>query len=90
MYDYAFNKSGIYNYTVTLTASEMKFYENGTLVNTMANSIGLATSNNLRLLADYYTNQNAKNLKMYNFMDYDRALTQTEIQTNYNVLSKNL
>ena len=89
-YDYAFNKSGIYNYTVTLTASEMKFYENGTLVNTMANSIGLATSNNLRLLADYYTNQNATNLKMYNFMVYDRALTQTEIQTNYNVLSKNL
>ena len=62
----------------------------GTLVNTMANSIGLATSNNLRLLADYYTNQNATNLKMYNFMVYDRALTQTEIQTNYNVLSKNL
>ena len=68
----------------------MKFYENGTLVNTMANSIGLATSNNLRLLADYYTNQNATNLKIYNFMVYDRALTQTEIQTNYNVLSKNL
>ena len=37
----------------THLASEMKFYENGTLVNTMANSIGLATSNNLRLLADY-------------------------------------
>lgn len=89
-YDYTFNKSGIYHYTVTLTASEMKFYENGTLVNTMSNSIGLATSNNLRLLANYYANQNATNLKMYNFMVYDRALTQDEIQTNYNALSKNL
>ena len=89
-YDYTFNKGGIYNYTITLSSSEMKFYENGTLVNTMSNSIGLATANNLRLLADYYTDQNATNLKMYNFMAYDRVLTADEVKQNYNVLTENL
>ena len=69
---------------------DMKFYENGTLVNTMSNSIGLATANNLRLLADYYTDQNATNLKMYNFMAYDRVLTADEVKQNYNVLTENL
>lgn len=89
-YDYIFNKSGIYNYTITLSSSEMKFYENGNLVNTDSNSIGLTTSNNLRLLAGYYTNQNATNIKMYNFMAYDRVLSADEVKQNYNVLSKNL
>ena len=89
-YDYTFNKGGIYNYTITLSSSEMKFYENGILVNTMSNSIGLATANNLRLLADYYTDQNVTNLKMYNFMAYDRVLTADEVKQNYNVLTENL
>ena len=51
----------------------MKFYENGTLVNTMANSIGLATKQQFKIISRLLYKSNATNLKMYNFMVYDRA-----------------
>ena len=73
------------NYTIILSSKEMKFYENGNLINTITNTIGLTTTNNLRLLAAYYSSQNATNLKMYNFMVYERELTQTEIQNNFQI-----
>lgn len=85
---YTFNKSGIYHYTVTLSSNEMKFYENGELVTSVPNTTGLATTNNLRILAAYYYDQNATNLKMYNFMVYDRALNQSEIQQNFQIIQK--
>ena len=84
-YTYTFAKSGIYQYAVTLSTSEMKFYENGELKETLSNTIGLTTTNNLRVLAAYYSSQNATNLKMYNFMVYNRALTDSEITQNYQI-----
>lgn len=84
-YSYTFAKSGIYNYAVTLSATSLKFYVNGVLTNTTTNTIGLKTSNNLRILAAYYTSQNATNLKLYNFMVYDRALTDAEVLQNYQI-----
>lgn len=60
----------------------MKFYVEGILVSTIKNSIGLGTSNPLRLLAAYNPSQNATNLKMYHFMVYDRVLTEEEIAKN--------
>ena len=84
-YEYTFAKSGIYNYTVTLSAKELKFYANGALINTTNNTNGLNTSNNLRILAAYYSSQNATNLKMYNFMVYNRVLSDSEVLQNYQV-----
>lgn len=82
-YNYTFNKSGIYTYAVTLSSSELKFYENGVLVTTISNTVGLNTSGNMRLLAARYSSQNATNLKMYNFLIYDRVLSDAEIQSVY-------
>lgn len=84
-YNYTFAKSGIYNYAVSVSSSQIKFYANGELVTTMNNTVGLNCSNPLRLLAARYSSQNATNLKMYNFMAYNRALSEAEIQQNYNV-----
>lgn len=85
-YDFNFNRAGIYTYTVTLSSSQMQFYQNGSLVTTINNAVGLTTTNNIRLLAVMYSNQNAKNLKMYNFMIYDRVLSGNEIQNNYEII----
>ena len=65
----------------------MKFYVNGFLTNTISNSIGLTCNENLRILASRYAyenNQNVNNMKVYNFMAYNRELTETEIQKNFN------
>ena len=83
--DYSFNKIGIYHYTISLSTKEFKFYVNGQLNQTLANTIGLETSNNIRFLAAYQASQNATNIKMYNFMIYDRVLTDSEILYNYNI-----
>lgn len=84
-YDYTFTKQGIYQYAVTLSSTELKLYVNGILQGNVNNTDGLVTSNNLRILSAYYTNQNATNIKMYNFMVYDRVLTDSEIQQNCKV-----
>ena len=84
-YNYALNKDGIYYYTVTLSADELRFYINGTLQYSMSNTIGLKTSNNLRILAAYYQGQNTSNVKLYQFMVYDRAITSDEVAQNYKV-----
>ena len=85
-YNYTFAKSGIYSYAVTVSSSQIKFYANGALVTTINNTNGLNCSNPLRLLAARYSSQNASNLKMYNFMAYNRVLSETEIQQNYNII----
>lgn len=87
-YTYSFNRTGIYSYAISLSSDEMKFYQNGVLVSTVSNTVGLTCQNNIRLLASRYTNeynQNVNNLKLYNFMAYERALTDNEIQQNYNI-----
>ena len=84
-YDYTFAKSGIYNYAVTLSNSQLKFYVNGVLTQTINNTVGLTCSSNLRLMAARYSGQNATNLKMYQFLAYDRVLSDSEILQNYNV-----
>lgn len=84
-FEYTFSRSGIYQYTLTLSNTEMKFYCNGNLIYNTANTVGLKTSNDLRLLAAYNSSQNSTNLKMYNFMVYNRALTESEVQTNFQV-----
>lgn len=84
-YECTFAKSGIYHYAVTLSATELKFYSDGELVSTVNNTVGLKSTNNLRILAAYHASQNATNLKMYNFMVYDRSLTEEEVQQNYQV-----
>lgn len=84
-YDYTFAKSGKSHYAVTLSATQLKFYVNGVLTNTTNNTVGLTTSNNLRVLAAYFPTQNATNLKMYDFMVYNRVLNDQEILQNYEV-----
>lgn len=84
-YDYTFAKTGKSHYAVTLSATQLKFYVNGVLTNTINNTVGLATSNNLRVLAAYFPTQNATNLKMYDFMAYNRVLNDQEILQNYEV-----
>ena len=84
-YDYNFKREGIYNYAVSLSSSELKFYENGKLKTTIKNTIGLKTNNNMRLLAARYTgsNQSSSNIKMYNFLIYNRVLSDAEIEKTY-------
>ena len=87
-YEFNFNRSGIYSYAVTLTNSEMKLYENGVLIATLDNTKGLTTNNNLRILGSRYSsesNQVPTNIKMYNFIAYDRALSAEEIQQNFEI-----
>ena len=85
-YDYTFNKVGVYNYAITLTNNELKFYENGVLKSTVINSVGLATSNNIRILSAGNSSQHATNLKVYNFLVYNRVLNDEEIQQNYQAI----
>ena len=85
---YTFSKDGIYCYAVSLSESQLKFYVNGQLESTASNTMGLICNNNLRLLSARYESQNASNIKMYNFMAYDRVLTDSEIQVNYNSISQ--
>ena len=81
-------EDGIYCYAVSLSESQLKFYVNGQLESTASNTMGLICNNNLRLLSARYESQNASNIKMYNFMAYDRVLTDSEIQVNYNSISQ--
>lgn len=85
-YAYTFSKAGKYNYAVSLSNTEMKFYENGQLITTVNNSAGLGTSGTMRLLSARHNSQNAQNLKMYNFLIYDRVLSDSEIQANYEIV----
>lgn len=84
-YNYTFAKSGIYCYAVTLSSSQLSFYVNGELNTSISNTKGLTCNNTLRLFAGRYDGQNATNLKMYNFMAYDRVLSASEIQETFNI-----
>ena len=81
-YSYTFAKSGKYSYAVSVSSSQVKFYENGQLITTINNETGLNCSNTLRLLAGRHSTQNSSNLKMYNFMAYNRALLDDEVLQN--------
>lgn len=87
-YEYTFTKNGIYCYAISLSSSQLKFYENGKLVGSINNTKGLNCNSSLRLLAGRYSSQNATNLKMYNFMAYDRVLSDSEIQTTFDINMK--
>lgn len=81
---YAFTGEPIKNYAIAIDMDYFKLYVNGELYQSIANLDGLNGST-LRLFGGKSPTQSSKSMKMYNFIAYNRALTDTEIQQNYNV-----
>jgi hypothetical protein len=78
-----------YNYTVTVSTTEMKFYTNGVLNNTVATTQALLTGNtNLVLNAGYFNNSivDFVNGDTSVFMMYSKALSDAEVLQNYNAM----
>jgi len=76
-----------YNYNAVLTTTTLALYENGILQNTVSDSNTFLTPNTtITLNAGYYNNSIVDyiNGKSSSFLIYNRALSATEIQQNYN------
>jgi len=76
-----------YNFSVTVSSSEIKLYRNGVLVNTLSNSDTMApTTDNMLIGAGYWNNSitDYVNGKIPVVQVYDRVLTAAEVLTNFN------
>jgi len=76
-----------YNYSAVLTTTTLSLYENGILQNTVSDSNTFLTPNTtITLNAGYFSDAivDFVNGKSSSFLIYNRALTATEIQQNYN------
>ena len=75
-----------YNYSAVLTTTALSLYENGILQNTVSNSNTFLTPNtNILLNAGYFQDAitDYVNARSSLFLIYNRALSATEIQQNY-------
>jgi hypothetical protein len=78
-----------YNYTVTVSATEMKMYTNGVINNTLATTQAFLTGNtNLVLNAGYFNNALTDwiNGDTSVFLIYTKVLTDAEVLQNYNAM----
>jgi hypothetical protein len=78
-----------FNYTVSVSPTEMKIYTNGILNNTTTTSLAfLNPASNMLLNAGYYNNAITDYLNGYTsvFMMYSNVLTAAEVLQNYNAL----
>jgi hypothetical protein len=76
-----------YNYSAVLTTTTLSLYQNGILQNTVSDSNTFLTPNtNIVLNAGYYADAITDyiNGRSSSFLIYNRALTATEVQQNYN------
>ena len=84
---YTFSNTSTYNYAVgTYDGSTMKLYLNGSLVGTATTSVSIIYSDSYPLLMGYYANAFATNMSIGSLKLYNRALSDTEIQQNFNAM----
>jgi hypothetical protein len=69
---------------VVLSTGELKLYVNGTLYTSVPNNDGTG-GGNLRIFGCNYTPQGSLAMKMYNFLAYDKVLSDEEIYQNYSI-----
>lgn len=75
------------NYTVTLTSTSLKLYQDGVLQDSLSGSFSLqAGSGSVLYGAGYYSDviTDYSNLEFSRILIYNRALSETEIAQNYN------
>jgi hypothetical protein len=78
-----------FNYTVSVSPTEMKFYTNGILNNTTTTSLAfLNPASNMLLNAGYYNNAilDYLNGDTSVFMMYSKTLSDAEVLQNYNAM----
>jgi hypothetical protein len=84
---YTFSDTSNYNYAVgTYDGSTMKLYLNGALVGTATTSISIVYSDSYPLLMGYYASAFATNMSIGSLKLYNRPLSATEIQQNFNAM----
>ena len=84
---YTFSNTSTYNYAVgTYDGSTMKLYLNGALVGTAITSVSIIYSDSYPLLMGYYANAFATNMSIGSLKLYNRPLSATEIQQNFNAM----
>jgi hypothetical protein len=84
---YTFSNTSTYNYAVgTYDGSTMKLYLNGALVGTATTSVSIIYSDSYPLLMGYYANAFATNMSIGSLKLYNRPLSATEIQQNFNAM----
>ena len=83
----AFSNTSSYNYAVgTYDGSNLRLYLNGASVGNSSLSISIVYSDSYPLLLGYYANSIATNMNVGSLKLYDRVLSATEIEQNYNAL----
>jgi hypothetical protein len=83
----AFSNTSSYNYAVgTYDGSNLRLYLNGASVGNSSLSISIVYSDSYPLLLGYYANSIATNMNVGSLKLYNRALSATEIEQNYNAL----
>jgi len=84
---YTFSNTSTYNYAVgTYDGSTMKLYLNGSLVGTATTSVSIIYSDSYPLLMGYYASAFATNMSIGSLKLYNRALSDIEIQQNFNAM----
>ena len=84
---YTFSNTSTYNYAVgTYDGSTMKLYLNGSLVGTATTSVSIIYSDSYPLLMGYYASAFATNMSIGSLKLYNRPLSATEIQQNFNAM----
>jgi hypothetical protein len=84
---YTFSDTSNYNYAVgTYDGSTMKLYLNGSLVGTATTSVSIIYSDSYPLLMGYYASAFATNMSIGSLKLYNRPLSATEIQQNFNAM----
>jgi hypothetical protein len=83
----AFSNTSTYNYAVgTYDGSNLRLYLNGASVGSSSVSISIIYSDSYPLLMGYYANAFATNMSIGSLKLYNRALSDTEIQQNFNAM----
>jgi hypothetical protein len=84
---YTFSDTSNYNYAVgTYDGSALKLYLNGSLVGTATTSVSIVYSDSYPLLLGYYASAFATNMNVGSLKLYNRPLSATEIQQNFNAM----
>jgi hypothetical protein len=83
----AFSNTSTYNYAVgTYDGSNLRLYLNGASVGSSSVTITIAYSDSYPLLMGYYANSIATNMSIGSLKLYNRPLSATEIQQNFNAM----
>jgi hypothetical protein len=83
----AFSNTSSYNYAVgTYDGSNLRLYLNGASAGSSSVSISIVYSDSYPLLMGYYGNSIPTNMSIGSLKLYNRALSDTEIQQNFNAM----